>query len=95
MHLKHIPPLQIHDVDKPELVALIGQVFEAYVTEHHTTDIMQILLALDEDAHYSVVSNTMTLFEANMEVGDYFNAYPSEGSTSSTTPFTEPPRRCQ
>uniref|UniRef100_A0A8C7LQ82 DNA helicase n=1 Tax=Oncorhynchus mykiss TaxID=8022 RepID=A0A8C7LQ82_ONCMY len=55
------------------LVALIGQVFEAYVTEHHTTDIMQILLALDEDAHYSVVSNTMTLFEANMEVGDYFN----------------------
>uniref|UniRef100_A0A8C7JID3 DNA helicase n=1 Tax=Oncorhynchus kisutch TaxID=8019 RepID=A0A8C7JID3_ONCKI len=71
-------------MNKYHLVALIGQVFEAYVTEHHTTDIMQILLALDEDAHYSVVSNTMTLFEANMEVGDYFNAYPARGRAAKT-----------
>ncbi|XP_064781392.1 DNA helicase MCM9-like isoform X3 [Oncorhynchus masou masou] len=62
----------------PEQVALIGQVFEAYVTEHHRSDILQILQEPDEDAHYPVVINAMTLFEANMEVGDYFNAYPSE-----------------
>ncbi|XP_041721628.2 DNA helicase MCM9 [Coregonus clupeaformis] len=62
----------------PEQVALIGQVFEAYVTEYHRSDILQILQEPDEDAHYPVVINAMTLFEANMEVGDYFNAYPSE-----------------
>ncbi|KAJ8009035.1 hypothetical protein DPEC_G00084660 [Dallia pectoralis] len=62
----------------PEQVALIGQVFEAYVSEHHRSDIQQILLEHLEDGHYPVVINAMTLFEANMEVGEYFNAYPSE-----------------
>ncbi|KAM4041981.1 DNA helicase MCM9 isoform 1-T2 [Anomaloglossus baeobatrachus] len=62
----------------PEQVTLVGQVFESYVSQHHQKDIMQILLESDEDAHYSVVVNAMTLFETNMEVGDYFNAVPNE-----------------
>ncbi|KAM4632879.1 DNA helicase MCM9 [Polymixia lowei] len=62
----------------PEQEALIGQVFEAYVTEHHHGDILQIITDSNEDTHHPVVVNAMTLFEANMEVGDYFNAYPSE-----------------
>ncbi|XP_063078360.1 DNA helicase MCM9 [Engraulis encrasicolus] len=60
----------------PEQAALIGQVFEDYVLEHHRSDILQILQDGDE-AHYPVVVNAMTLFEANMEVGEYFNAFPS------------------
>ncbi|XP_042565872.1 DNA helicase MCM9 isoform X2 [Clupea harengus] len=55
---------------------LIGQVFEAYVLEHHRNDIFQVLLD-GEEAHYPVVINAMTLFEANMEVGEYFNAFPN------------------
>lgn len=55
---------------------LIGQVFEAYVLEHHRNDILQVLLD-GEEAHYPVVINAMTLFEANMEVGEYFNAFPN------------------
>ncbi|KAM6964808.1 DNA helicase MCM9 [Aplochiton taeniatus] len=62
----------------PEQGALIGQVFEAYVMEHHENDILQILSEPDQEAHYPVVINAMTLFEANMEVGDYFNTYPNE-----------------
>ncbi|XP_035276750.1 DNA helicase MCM9 [Anguilla anguilla] len=62
----------------PEQVALIGQVFESYVLEHHKNDILNILQEPEEDAHYPVVVNAMTLFEANMEVGEYFNAFPSE-----------------
>ncbi|XP_056150178.1 DNA helicase MCM9 [Lampris incognitus] len=62
----------------PEQQALIGQLFQAYVTEHHRGDILQIISDSYEDAHQPVVVNAMTLFEANMEVGDYFNAYPSE-----------------
>ncbi|XP_036406174.1 DNA helicase MCM9 [Megalops cyprinoides] len=61
-----------------EQVAMIGQVFESYVTEHHRGDILHILEQPDEDAHYPVVVNAMTLFEANMEVAEYFNALPSE-----------------
>ncbi|XP_069582312.1 DNA helicase MCM9 isoform X1 [Ranitomeya imitator] len=61
-----------------EQVALVGQVFESYILQHHQKDIMQILTESDEDAHYSVVVNAMTLFETNMEVGDYFNAVPNE-----------------
>ncbi|KAM4695014.1 DNA helicase MCM9 [Discoglossus pictus] len=61
-----------------EQVALVGQVFESYVLEHHQKEIVQILTESDEDAHYSVVVNAMTLFEANMELGEYFNAYPNE-----------------
>ncbi|KAF7647718.1 hypothetical protein LDENG_00167900, partial [Lucifuga dentata] len=61
-----------------EQEALILGVFEAYVTEHHHGDLLQIAADTHEDAHHSVVVNAMTLFEDNMEVGDYFNAYPSE-----------------
>lgn len=57
-------------------VALIEQVFEAHVLEHHRNDILQILQD-GEEAHYPVVINAMTLFEANMEVGEYFNAFPN------------------
>ncbi|KAG7460988.1 hypothetical protein MATL_G00204800 [Megalops atlanticus] len=61
-----------------EQVVMIGQVFESYVTEHHSGDILHILAEPDEDGHYPVVVNAMTLFEANMEVAEYFNACPSE-----------------
>ncbi|XP_053314904.1 DNA helicase MCM9 [Spea bombifrons] len=61
-----------------EQVTLVGQVFESYVLEHHKKEIEQILAEHDEDAHFSVVVNAMTLFEANMEIGDYFNAFPNE-----------------
>ncbi|CAI9599070.1 unnamed protein product, partial [Staurois parvus] len=61
-----------------EQVALIGQVFESYVLQHHQKDILSILMENDEDSHYSIVVNAMTLFETNMEVGDYFNAFPNE-----------------
>ncbi|CAL8317131.1 unnamed protein product [Merluccius merluccius] len=57
---------------------LIAQVFEAYVAEHHGGDILDVVPDACEDTHHPVVVNAMTLFEANMEVGDYFNAYPSE-----------------
>ncbi|XP_029965459.1 DNA helicase MCM9 isoform X2 [Salarias fasciatus] len=63
----------------PEQEALIGRVFESYLTEHHPGDLLQLAAAPgEEDAHRAVVVNAMTLFEANMEVGDYFNAYPHE-----------------
>lgn len=62
----------------PQQVALIGQVFESYVIEHHRNDILDVLQKPDEDAHYPVVVNAMTLFEANMEVSEYFNAFPGE-----------------
>ncbi|KAM3931599.1 DNA helicase MCM9 [Leptodactylus fuscus] len=61
-----------------EQVALVGQVFESYVLQNHQKEIIQMLMEVDEDAHYSVVVNAMTLFETNMEVGDYFNAFPNE-----------------
>ncbi|XP_024865475.1 DNA helicase MCM9 isoform X2 [Kryptolebias marmoratus] len=62
-----------------EQEALIGRVFDIYLTEHHCEDILQhVADTQDDDArHHSVVVNAMTLFEANMEVGDYFNAYPN------------------
>uniref|UniRef100_A0A8C5SZC3 DNA helicase MCM9 n=1 Tax=Malurus cyaneus samueli TaxID=2593467 RepID=A0A8C5SZC3_9PASS len=59
-------------------VNLIGQVFESYVLEHHRDDILGILREADEQAHYPVVVDALTLFETNMEIGDYFNAFPSE-----------------
>ncbi|XP_040206251.1 DNA helicase MCM9 isoform X2 [Rana temporaria] len=61
-----------------EQVALVGQVFESYVLQHHQKDIVNTLIESDEDSHYSIVVNAMTLFETNMEVGDYFNAFPNE-----------------
>uniref|UniRef100_A0A3Q2G0I3 MCM9 N-terminal domain-containing protein n=1 Tax=Cyprinodon variegatus TaxID=28743 RepID=A0A3Q2G0I3_CYPVA len=62
----------------PEEEALIGRVFETYLTEHHQDELLQLLTDINEDSHRSVVVNAMTLFEANMEVGDYFNAYPED-----------------
>ncbi|NXK29850.1 MCM9 helicase, partial [Piprites chloris] len=61
-----------------EQVALIGQVFESYVLEHHRDDILGILREADDQAHYPVVVDALTLFETNMEIGEYFNAFPSE-----------------
>lgn len=62
----------------PEQVSLTALIFETYVMEHHRNDVLQILQEPDEDAHFSLVVNAMTLFEANMEVGEYFNAFPSQ-----------------
>ncbi|NXH15623.1 MCM9 helicase, partial [Bucco capensis] len=60
-----------------EQVNLIGQVFESYVLEHHREDILAILREADDQAHYPVVVDALTLFETNMEIGEYFNALPS------------------
>nr|XP_043905375.1 DNA helicase MCM9 [Solea senegalensis] len=62
----------------PQQEALIGQVFETYLTEHHHGDVLRLFADTNEETHHSVVINAMTLFEANMEVGDYFNAYPND-----------------
>ncbi|NXB54654.1 MCM9 helicase, partial [Leucopsar rothschildi] len=59
-------------------VSLIGQVFESYVLEHHRDEILAILREADDQAHYPVVVDALTLFETNMEIGEYFNAFPSE-----------------
>ncbi|XP_051470876.1 DNA helicase MCM9 isoform X2 [Apus apus] len=59
-------------------VSLIGQVFESYVQEHHREDILGILREADHEAHYPVLIDALTLFETNMEIGEYFNAFPSE-----------------
>ncbi|XP_016329769.1 LOW QUALITY PROTEIN: DNA helicase MCM9-like [Sinocyclocheilus anshuiensis] len=59
-------------------VSFIGLAFETYVMEHHKNDILQIFQEASEDAHYPVVVNAMTLFEDNMEVGECFNAFPSQ-----------------
>ncbi|NXW40133.1 MCM9 helicase, partial [Nyctiprogne leucopyga] len=61
-----------------EQVNLIGQVFESYVLEHHRDDILGILREADGEAHYPVVVDALTLFETNMEIGEYFNAFPTE-----------------
>lgn len=52
----------------PEQEALIGRVFENYLTEHHHGDILQLFADTNEETHHPVVVNAMTLFEANMEV---------------------------
>lgn len=52
----------------PDQEALIGRVFDSYLTEHHQKDIVQILEDTNEETHRPVVVNAMTLFEANMEV---------------------------
>ncbi|NXA85448.1 MCM9 helicase, partial [Melanocharis versteri] len=59
-------------------VSLIGQVFESYVLEHHRDEILGILREPDDQAHYPVVVDALTLFETNMEIGEYFNAFPSQ-----------------
>ncbi|XP_074471548.1 DNA helicase MCM9 isoform X1 [Sebastes fasciatus] len=62
----------------PDQEALIGRVFGSYLMEHHRGDILQLSADTNEDTHWPVLVNAMTLFEANMEVGDYFNAYPND-----------------
>ncbi|XP_039637905.1 DNA helicase MCM9 isoform X2 [Perca fluviatilis] len=62
----------------PDQEALIGRVFETYLTEYHHGDILHLIEDTSEETHRPVVVNAMTLFEANMEVGDYFNAYPND-----------------
>ncbi|XP_062835563.1 DNA helicase MCM9 isoform X3 [Anolis carolinensis] len=59
-------------------INFIGQVLESYVLEHHKNDILQILGEKDDDAHYPVIVDALTLFETNMEIGEYFNAAPNE-----------------
>ncbi|XP_074846772.1 DNA helicase MCM9 isoform X2 [Carettochelys insculpta] len=59
-------------------VNLIGQVFESYVLENHRNDILRILREKDNEEHYSVIVDALTLFETNMEVAEYFNAFPNE-----------------
>uniref|UniRef100_A0A8C8RFG8 DNA helicase MCM9 n=1 Tax=Pelusios castaneus TaxID=367368 RepID=A0A8C8RFG8_9SAUR len=59
-------------------VNLIGQVFESYVLEHHRNDILHILREKDDEGHYPVIVDALTLFETNMEIGEYFNAFPNE-----------------
>ncbi|XP_077567726.1 DNA helicase MCM9 isoform X2 [Stigmatopora nigra] len=56
----------------------ISQMFEAYIAEYHHRDILQLIAADGDDSHQPVVINAMTLFEANMEIGDYFNDYPND-----------------
>ncbi|XP_075780165.1 DNA helicase MCM9 isoform X2 [Pelodiscus sinensis] len=59
-------------------VNLIGQVFESYILEHHKNDIIHILREKDDERHYPVIVDALTLFETNMEIGEYFNAFPNE-----------------
>ncbi|XP_070589532.1 DNA helicase MCM9 [Erythrolamprus reginae] len=61
-----------------EQINLIGQVFESYVLAYHQNDILQILKEKNDDAHYPVIVDALTLFETNMEIGEYFNAFPNE-----------------
>ncbi|NXL84686.1 MCM9 helicase, partial [Alectura lathami] len=63
---------------RADQVSLIGQVFESYVLQHHRDDILSILRQQDDEAHYPVVVDALTLFETNMEIGEYFNAFPRE-----------------
>ena len=59
----------------PNQKDLIGQVFEAYVMEHHSGDILNIVTDACEDTHHPIVINAMTLFEANMEVSEMLFAF--------------------
>ncbi|XP_042670512.1 DNA helicase MCM9 isoform X1 [Centrocercus urophasianus] len=63
---------------RADQVSLIGQVFESYVLQHHRDDILGILRQGDDEAHYPVLVDALTLFETNMEIGEYFNAFPSQ-----------------
>ncbi|XP_053700062.1 DNA helicase MCM9 isoform X1 [Synchiropus splendidus] len=56
----------------------VSQLFKSYLAEHHLNDITRIISKPDDETHHPVVVNAMTLFEASMEVGNYFNAFPEE-----------------
>lgn len=51
-----------------EKEALIGRVFQTYLTEHHKEDILQLIANTYDESHHPVFVNAMTLFEASMEV---------------------------
>lgn len=51
-----------------EQEALVGQVFESYLRQHHQEDILQLTADTNEESHCPLFVNAMTLFEANMEV---------------------------
>uniref|UniRef100_A0A8D0L6R2 DNA helicase MCM9 n=1 Tax=Sphenodon punctatus TaxID=8508 RepID=A0A8D0L6R2_SPHPU len=59
-------------------INLIGQVFESYILEHHKNNLLLILKQRDDAAHYPVIVDALTLFETNMEIGEYFNTFPNE-----------------
>uniref|UniRef100_A0A8C9G369 MCM9 N-terminal domain-containing protein n=1 Tax=Pavo cristatus TaxID=9049 RepID=A0A8C9G369_PAVCR len=63
---------------RADQVSLTGQVFESYLLQHHRDDILGILRQGDDEAHYPVLVDALTLFETNMEIGEYFNAFPSQ-----------------
>uniref|UniRef100_A0A3P8WBW2 MCM9 N-terminal domain-containing protein n=1 Tax=Cynoglossus semilaevis TaxID=244447 RepID=A0A3P8WBW2_CYNSE len=62
----------------PEQETRMGRAFESYLRAHHHDDILQLIEENDGETHRPLIVNAMTLFEANMEVGDYFNAYPND-----------------
>ncbi|XP_068609856.1 DNA helicase MCM9 [Brachionichthys hirsutus] len=62
----------------PEQEALITRVFGSYLMEYHHGDMIQLIADANGESHRPVVVNAMTLFEASMEVGDCFVAYPSD-----------------
>lgn len=53
---------------RPEDKALIAQVFQRYLAEHHHEDIAEVFAKATEETHHPVSVNAMSLFEASMEV---------------------------
>ncbi|XP_042857902.1 DNA helicase MCM9-like [Penaeus japonicus] len=51
-------------------------VFEAYYLKHHRDDLLTILESEDEDEHYPVIVNFLTLFEEHVEVAESLLASP-------------------
>ncbi|XP_042214079.1 DNA helicase MCM9-like, partial [Homarus americanus] len=51
-------------------------VFEVYFLKHHRCDILTIMEADNEDEHYSVIVNFLTLFEEHVEVAESLLASP-------------------
>ncbi|RVE55868.1 hypothetical protein OJAV_G00230590 [Oryzias javanicus] len=62
----------------PQQEALICRVFDAYLSKHHHDDILLLVDDDGDETHHPVVVNAMTLFEVNMEVGDFFNMFPDK-----------------
>uniref|UniRef100_A0AAY4CG53 DNA helicase MCM9 n=1 Tax=Denticeps clupeoides TaxID=299321 RepID=A0AAY4CG53_9TELE len=63
----------------PEQEGLAARVFEAYVLEHHRGDVLRLLREEGAAAgrHRPLLVNAMSLFEASMEVGEVFTAFPA------------------
>uniref|UniRef100_A0AAY4CHH9 DNA helicase MCM9 n=1 Tax=Denticeps clupeoides TaxID=299321 RepID=A0AAY4CHH9_9TELE len=62
-----------------EVSGLAARVFEAYVLEHHRGDVLRLLREEGAAAgrHRPLLVNAMSLFEASMEVGEVFTAFPA------------------